>query len=57
MKRDIFSSEDILKKLKMRDSETITKVVQAYTLDLLRAARALGFDALNADEIVQSVFE
>jgi RNA polymerase sigma-70 factor (ECF subfamily) len=57
MKKDVdFSSEDILEKLRKRDSDIITKVVQTYTLDLLRAARGLGFDALNADEIVQSVW-
>lgn len=51
-----FSDSDFLERLRSRDNEAITSVVQAYTRQLFRASLGLGFDANGSDELVQRVW-
>lgn len=51
-----FSSPEFLGKLRARETSAIEQVVRAYTEHLYRAAIGMGFDQLNARELVQSVF-
>lgn len=51
-----FSSEDFISKLKQRDPEAITLTVQAFTEDLLRGAKGVGFNDSMAEELVQNVW-
>lgn len=51
-----FSSPEFLEQLRVRAPSAIEQVVRAYTEHLYRAALGMGFDQVNAREIVQNVF-
>lgn len=51
-----FSSEVFINKLKIQDAEAISEVVKAYTEDLLKASKSLGFSYPMDEELVQNVW-
>lgn len=51
-----FDDPEFLDRVRHRDSEAITRVVQAYLGQLLRAARAAGLDAVRAEDVAQATF-
>jgi len=51
-----FSSEVFINKLKIQDAEAISEVVKAYTQDLLKASKGLGFSYPMDEELVQNVW-
>ena len=50
------SSSPLLTRLRDRDPETLAAIVQENARPLYRAARAMGFDHQQAEDLVQDVF-
>ena len=50
------SDSTLLTRLRERDQETLAAVVQENARPLYRAARAMGFDEQQAEDLVQDVF-
>lgn len=51
-----FSSEEFISKLRQQDPDAVTLIVQAYTEDLLKSSKGLGFNNLMSEELVQNVW-
>ncbi len=51
-----FQSENFLSKLKSLDSEAVSDVVRAYSGDLFKGAKGLGFNDVMTEELVQNVW-
>ncbi len=51
-----FSDPEFLDRLKKRDQLAVTKLVEAYLPQLLRAGRGMGFSREETEDLVQSAF-
>lgn len=51
-----FSDPEFLDRLKKRDRLAVTKLVEAYLPQLLRAGRGMGFSREETEDLVQSAF-
>jgi DNA-directed RNA polymerase specialized sigma24 family protein len=49
-------SADYLDRLRRRDPEALAEAVRDHARPLFRAAKALGFDDQEAEDLVQDVF-